>query len=333
MAHEITSTDNFFAVRQPGWHGLGVTLPEYPTREEAQSLAHPWEPVSTPLFVREVSVGDDGELQEGFREVQTHVANVRSDNGETIGVVGEGYVNVQNNELWDVAEALQGEDAGDVRFETAGSLMGGRKVWILVRLNDPLMVKGDPNGATIPYFALQNAHDGSGAFRGQATMTRIVCANTSKIADLDAKARGTEFTFRHSKNIGQRIEQAKQALSGWKQSLEEWQLMNEHLMTLTLDRSDVTEFIERFIPEPHAELVSDRVRENVAEERRKLRGIFNSATMEGIDQTAYGLVNASIEYAEHFRKAQTEETRFKRAYLDNNRLVSLATKLALEVAR
>ncbi len=48
-------------------------------------------------------------------------------------------------------------------------------VWVLVRLKEPLMVKGDKRGETIPYFALQNSHDGVGAFRGQATMTRIVC--------------------------------------------------------------------------------------------------------------------------------------------------------------
>ena len=36
MAHEITTTDNLFSVRQATWHGLGAILPEHPTREEAQ---------------------------------------------------------------------------------------------------------------------------------------------------------------------------------------------------------------------------------------------------------------------------------------------------------
>ena len=39
MSHEITETDGFFAVRRPGWHGLGVTLEDYPTRAEAQAIA------------------------------------------------------------------------------------------------------------------------------------------------------------------------------------------------------------------------------------------------------------------------------------------------------
>src|SRR3546814_7667054 len=44
--HEITSTDNMFSVREMPWHGLGKVLSEYPTREEAKSIAHPWEPRS-----------------------------------------------------------------------------------------------------------------------------------------------------------------------------------------------------------------------------------------------------------------------------------------------
>lgn len=338
MAHEITSTDGFFAVREPGWHKLGVTLPEYPTREEAQSIAHPWEPVSEPIFTAEPSIEDDGtgfgpQLSTKYTETPGYKAIRRSDNGDTLGVVSDGYVAVDNNELWDIAEALQGSDKAEVRFETAGSLQGGKRVWILIRLNEPLEIAGDPNGATVPYYALQNSHDGSGSLRGQATMVRVVCANTSKVADLDSKARGTEFTFRHSKNIGERIDQAKAALTGWRESIQEWQAFSEHLMTLKVTAGDRIAFVERFIPEPAGQIISDRVRGNIDAERKKMYGILASPTSAGINLNAYGLVNAAIEYAEHGRRAHTAESRFTRSYLERSKLVSLATDLALEVAR
>lgn len=350
MAHEITNTDELFSVRQPTWHGLGHVLTDYPTRAEAQTLVHPWEPITEPLFTREFGVtahedwdGESDPFGERYDEVEGHKAVRRSDNGALLGVVGEGYEPVTNNEMWDIAESLQGEGA-EVRFETGGSLKGGSKVWLLLRLNEPVTVKGDPHGATIPYYSLQNSHDGSGAFRGQATTTRIVCANTAHIADLDARARGTEFTFRHTKNVSERVEEARAALSGWRESLEEWKQINELLISekftnvnevLWDDRMGnlnegriVDLFLEQFIPVPQAEVISDLTRNNLERERDKWRSIYLGVTGEGIRGTAYGLVQASVEYAEHFRNAHTQESRFKRAYLDRNRLVQKAVDYA-----
>jgi phage/plasmid-like protein (TIGR03299 family) len=238
----MTSSDGFFAVRQAAWHGLGTVFEDYPKRVEAQQLAHPWEPMAVPVYTRRVVVERDEitgqEVErEVFEEIKGHVANIRDDNRAELGVVPVTYNLVQNSQLWDVAEAL--ENSGpDVMFETGGSYGGGKGVWVLIRLKEPLIVRGDPRGETIPYYALQNSHDGTGAFRGQATMTRIVCANTSRIADVEAKARGTEFA-------------------------------------------------------------------------------------------AYGLVQASIEYQEWYRRANNSESRFKRSFLSRNTIVSDAVALAL----
>jgi hypothetical protein len=179
----MTSSDGFFAVRQAAWHGLGTVFEDYPKRVEAQQLAHPWEPMAVPVYTRRVVVERDEitgqEVErEVFEEIKGHVANIRDDNRAELGVVPVTYNLVQNSQLWDVAEAL--ENSGpDVMFETGGSYGGGKGVWVLIRLKEPLIVRGDPRGETIPYYALQNSHDGTGAFRGQATMTRMTPARSS----------------------------------------------------------------------------------------------------------------------------------------------------------
>lgn len=339
MAHEITDRDGLFTVREPAWHGLGTVLPDYPTREQAQTLAHPWEPVTEPIF-RRIPVIEPltGGLSYEYEEISSHKAVVRSDSldGDTLGVVGEGYEPVTNTEMWDIAEALQGEGT-EVRYETGGSLKGGRKVWALLRLDEPVVVPGDPNGAVIPYYALQNAHDGSGSFRGQATMTRIVCDNTAQMADLDAKVRGTEFTFRHTVNVRDRIEEAKLALAGWRESVTEWNRIAEHLVGVQLTGTMLDEFLYAFVPEPAANLVSDRVRDNITRTRDDIVEILRSETCAGIDHTAYGLLSATLEYQQHVRrtKGKTDgdrsENRFKRAYLDRSALTRDAVSLIREV--
>ena len=349
MSHGITATDGMFTVRQAAWHDLGVVFEDYPTREQAQSIAHPWEPLREDIF-RNVPVmieQEDGtslpllEWDEDRQEnrvvteqklVAGFYANVRSDNGFELGVVSDKYVTVSNTELWDIAEAIE-QSGGDVMYETGGSLRGGAQVWALVRLQEPLVIKGDPRGETIPYFALQNSHDGSGSFRGQATMTRIVCMNTSHVADMDAKARGTEFMFRHTKSVKDRILQAQEALGGWRQSIEDWTLQQEELIQLKVTDKGVLSFLEHFIPMPPTNLVSEKVIANVEAERGKWLAGYRSITGDGIDKTAYGLVQASTEYANWARKAHTAESRFRRTFLSRDNIVSSAVPMAIEASK
>jgi len=335
MSAGLTTSDGMFTVRQSAWHGLGTVFDDYPKRAEAQAIAHPWDVAEAPLY-RKVTIpapeGTDLDPIEKFEIIEGWRQNIRNDDESTLGVVAETYTNVTNNEIWDIAEAIE-KSGSDVMFETAGSLNGGRQVWVLIRLEEPILVTGDPRGETIPYFALQNSHDGSGAFRGQATTTRIVCQNTARMADMDAQARGTEFTFRHSKNVGERIEQAKEALAGWRESIANWQAQSEKLISQKIAPLASAEFLDRFIPMPPVNIISERVRANVERDRKLWMESFQGITGEGLQDTSYGLVQASIEFLNWHRRANNEETRFRRTFLTRDALVSRAVELANDAAK
>jgi phage/plasmid-like protein (TIGR03299 family) len=333
MSHEITNRDGVFTVREAAWHGLGHTFADYPTRAEAQAVAHPWEPVAESLFRvrRTPGQGGMGPGKPALEKVEGYVLNTRSDDGGELGIVPTTYVTVTNNEMYDIAETVQGEDS-DVKLETGGSLKGGKKVWLLLRLNEPLLVPGDPHGETIAYYALQNAHDGSGAFRGQGVNERIVCANTAHIADVEASAYGTEFVFRHTKNVRERIEEARTALAGWRSGLERWQLECAELIAMKVTPEATDLFLERFIPMPMANVVTDRVIGNIEQARAEVREVLGSQTCVGIEKTAYGLVQASIEWTDHVRRAHSQESRFTRSYLERSSIVRTAVTLAVEAA-
>ena len=332
MSHELTDTDNMFSVREMPWHRLGQVLSEYPTRAEAQPLVHGWEPVAQPLYRRIPSVDASGELTSAYEEVEGYVAQERSDTGDLIATTSATYTTVTNNDLWDVAEAIQDVPQGDVQYETGGSLSGGKKVWLMLRLAEPLVIPGDPNGSTVPFYMLQNNHDGLGSFRGSATQVRAVCANTIRMADIDAQTRGTEFVFSHTKNVGERVEEARQALAGWRESIEAYQQIATLMLAAKVDKAGERQFLERFIPAPPSFMTSDRVKTNINEARAQVMAVYNSVTCEGITGTAWGLMQAASEYSEHVRKAQTEESRFRRALLDKNHIMTSAKVFALEAA-
>jgi phage/plasmid-like protein (TIGR03299 family) len=333
MSHEITATDSLFSVREMPWHGLGHVLPDYPTREVAQQLAHNWEPIREPIFGREPVITDDGDLTVEYVEIPDEVRIVRSDNRQHLGVVPEQLPTITNTEMYDLAEEIQGGPASDVLWETGGSLNGGRKVWLLLRLAEPLQIKGDPNGTSLPFYLLQNEHTGKGAFSGSATQIRPICANTIRQADMDAKAHGTEFTFRHTKNMRDRIEQAREALQGWRESLDEYRRLAEFMLDQPVSHHAQVEFLQRFIPEPISTMTSDRVKNNIAKAREQWTEVYDSVTCEGIRETAWGLVQASSEWSEHVRRANSAETRFRRAVIERNTILTDAKNLALEAAQ
>lgn len=331
MAHHVTERDNLFTTRTPAWHGLGTVFPDHPTREEAQKIAHNWEPITAPIFSERPIVAEDGDLTTVMEEVEGFKSVVRSDTSDVLGVVSESYTPVNNSEMYDIAEAIEGEAKGSVMYETGGSLKGGSKVWLLIRLRDPLIIGGDDATATIPYYALQNNHDGLGSFRGQATMTRIVCDNTAQVADLDARARGTEFVFRHTRNVKDRIDEARAALAGWRESIESYRLLAEHLASEPISRAEARLFIESFIPEPMEHIVTERVRNNIDRSREAWWEFYNDQTTERLQNTRWGLVQASVEYLNHGKRAHTKESRFKRSYLDRSELTQQAMKIAQAV--
>lgn len=335
MTAGITSTDATFSVREMPWMGLldgqVNVLPDYPTRAEAQKLVHDWEPVTEPLFRKVPRVTAEGDLAVDYVESTTGVGVLRSDTGAELATVSPTFELVTNSEMYDVGEAVQGEGV-DVKFETGGSLFGGRKVWLALRMEEPIKIEGDPHGQVLPFYVLQNSHDASGAFRGQATFIRPVCANTTKAVDLDAKARGTEFKFRHTSGVANRIEEAKAALAGWRDSIEDFQLLMNSLIGERVSTQGVEMFLDRLLPYPPEHLMSLRTRNNVERDRGEWMKAFNSVTNEGIGNTAYGLVQVTSEWSEHYRRAHNPETRFNRAMLVRNDVLTGAVKLARQAA-
>ena len=139
MAHMVETM--FWSGREVPWHGLGKRVVEAPnSREAIRHAGLEWEVVREPMFTTHHS-----ELM----PVPGTFANVRESDGKVLGVVGNTYKIVQNSDAFDFVDGIIG---GDVRYETAGSLHGGKKIWLLARLPETKIV-GD---AVVPYLCFTN---------------------------------------------------------------------------------------------------------------------------------------------------------------------------------
>ena len=118
------NVESMFYVREVPWHGLGTKVEEAPTSEEALRIAGlNWTVDQTPVYT------DSGLLIPGYK------ANRRSTDGSILGIVSDRYKIVQNTEAFEFTDAIVGEtEDGVVKYETAGSLCGGKRIWLLAKM-------------------------------------------------------------------------------------------------------------------------------------------------------------------------------------------------------
>jgi phage/plasmid-like protein (TIGR03299 family) len=167
VASGITLTDSFFSAKETPWHRLGVVLPERPASLDAalDAAGLRWRIDQQP-----VHLPDRREPVAGFR------ANVRSDTRDVLGIVSEDYRVVENAEAFAFLANLIGSE---LHFETAGSLWGGRQVFVTAEVPDWIEVGGD---AVRRYVLVSTWHTGTGAVKAAVTPLRVVCNNTLRAA-------------------------------------------------------------------------------------------------------------------------------------------------------
>ena len=123
------NVETMFSVRETPWHGLGRIVMDAPASREALELAGlDWQVESRNIY------SGTGAMIPGYR------ANVRNTDDAVLGVVSDRYRIVQNEEAFQFTDDLLGEG---ITYETAGSLQGGKKVWMLAKLPEKYIIAGD----------------------------------------------------------------------------------------------------------------------------------------------------------------------------------------------
>ena len=294
--------DQGFAVREASWHGQEILLNDFPTREEGMRLAgHDYELIEVPVG----TISEDALGFEHTAKLNGWKAIVRSDTGKTMHVCKGSYTIIQNSTMWDVVDALGGAGA---KYETGMTLKDGAVCLVCVWLDEPVTITGD-DSQTLPYGVVRWAHDGSGSAGCRSTSIRVVCANTDEASAIEAKKNGTEYTFRHTKNVHDRIEDAKLAIRGIRTAHEEYVELAEELARTPITIQQRELFVSQFLPIPPEALISDKVVQNVEVARTAVRNLFDGPTIpEAHKLTAYGLRLAGVEYLDHIRGYRNKDT-------------------------
>lgn len=268
--------ESMMYVREKPWHGLGTQVEEAPTSADALRMAGlDWNVVQHNIQVC------------GGTKINHYKANIRDSDGSVLGVVSDRYKIVQNAEAFEFTNSLIG---GEVRYETAGSLNGGRKIWLLARLPETEIV-GDK---TEPYLCFTNAHDGSGAIRVCMTPIRVVCNNTLNLALGTARR---AWSVRHTGDMQSKMHEAQACLEMASAYMDELGQTADRLANTTVPQDKLREILDEMFPTN--EDSTDRERQNIQKLKHEYMVCYFAPDILRFRGTAWGAVNAMSDMISH----------------------------------
>lgn len=302
MAHELETQNgvaSFASFREPAWHGLGTVFTEEKTTKEMLDLANlsNWNVRLEDLTVPSHLTSD--------KEYQYVVRTNPTDNTQTdiLGVVGERYVPLQNEDLFSFGDNLL--DGGG-RWETAGSIKGGRQVFGSIALERESVL--DPNGVgdvVKSYLLLNTSHDGSIAIQASITPVRVVCANTLNLALSSLKGKkGIKQTFkiRHTQTAEGKIAVAREALGLANHYLDEFDLLAKSMIETEITQAKFDEIVLKAYPMPTKDSKGSMKKWN--DKIDLIQSIYTGTYNNTIAGTAWGAMNALTERLDWYRNSR-----------------------------
>lgn len=267
------NVESMVYVREAPWHGLGTRVEEALTSADALRLAG----LDWTVEQKDISVAETGDI------IPNRKANVRSTDGAVLGVVTDSYKVVQNNEAFAFTDALV---EGEARYETAGSLQGGKRIWLLARLGEQ-QILGDK---TEQYLCFTNSHDGTAAVRACVTPVRVVCQNTLNFALSTARR---SWSMVHTGDIKYKIAEAEQCLELGNRYMAALNTEAERLANTAITNDKLRAIVNDLFPVK--EDATEREQNNMKRLQEEFMICYYAPDIRKFQGTAWAVVNAAAD--------------------------------------
>lgn len=310
MSHDITKRENGTAEAAfaftPAWHNLGMVVDHAMTSAEALEFAQlDWRVVQS-----EAAFFKPGTFMKGFPNHGTFTpsirGNFREDTGLFLGAVSDRYQVVQNVEAFEFCDALLAD--GEMKYETAFSLGGGKQVVITAELpKTDLIVDGDELKR---YILMSLSHDGTSAIKFGVTTVRVVCANTFGLAlEKDGKTI-KDLSIRHTGKIDEQLQRAREILQLANGGFEANAAIARKLAEKQMARDEWQRMLDILCPIPDAadpDYTETRLA-NIEATRKLIDDNLHNERQAVAKGSFWAAFNAITEYVDHLpRRGGTQE--------------------------
>lgn len=325
MSHELYTLDNgkksigYAANTAMPWHGLGQQIPEDASLDIWSEMAGlDWEIQSQPALMQ---VGNN------VIEYPARMILSRSDNGYPLAIVSDRYKVVQPADILDFYRTLI--ESSGFKMDTAGSLFKGKKIWALARTGDDFEIAGD---RVESYLLLATACDGTLATTAQFTSVRVVCNNTLSFA-VNHSDTGAEYAIKvphHTEFDGDAVKRELAVVH------DNFGMLRDQVHVLSerqVSSKETLDFFIGLLGDPSKSLEDQPQARRLSKVLDLYNGQGKGSNLVTAKGTAWGLVNAVTQYADHDRPARSTDARIDSAWFGGMHNLKLkAFNMALELA-
>lgn len=316
-----SKVETMFYYGETPWHKLGTPVESALTAQEAIVAAGlDWNVEKVSLFHN---------FRGGRIKIDDKVGVRRNTDGQILGILSPEYVPLQNIYAFNFFDAVVGE--GKAIYHTAGSIRGGKKVWILAKLPDKLLVKGSDE--VDKYLLLMNGHDGGLAIKMFFTPIRVVCRNTLTAAESNVK-KSEMFYSKHVGNVMNRIKVAQDILGLTEKFYANYLEKANYLASFQLPAPELPKLLAYSFGTSGAINPEDIVKLNDFGSTRKINEMervvalfegegkgLNTAGIKGTGWAAYNAIVEHLDYAKEFRGADAESNRLEATWMGRNQAI------------
>ena len=318
MAHEVERM--FFTGKRPWWYGtasqkdaVGVDLGDkaVTSREAIEAAGLGWAVTSAQAgYEKPMTTDVDG--RPVWAPADSERFLIRNDTGAVLGRCKDQYSLFQNVDAFEFLDGLVAQ--GELLYHTAGSLEGGRRVWILAQTPHSWTIKRR-SGREDKHHAFLNCmigHDGQSGISLCPTDIRVECANTMAFAESIASGENVIFRVQHRGDIGAKLELAAKAIEGMAGQSRERREVLQAMAQTAMNTDEFIDFaVEVFLgldgdDDEVADLRDRFYSESTDRQKTVLEnkvGDVAARFQEGIGNegdSALDAVNAFSEYFDHF---------------------------------
>jgi len=285
MSANINEEKRVFTVGK-SWHGLGTVVSSEVKSSEAIKLAQlDYQVNKVDLFTSE-------------KKLDSHVAIIREDTKEILGITTPKYQVIQNIDAFSFFDTVVGE--GQAIYHSAGALGKGERIWILAKLPNDIIINDGDN--IEKYLCLTTSHDGKSSLQMYFTPVRVVCQNTLNMSMSDAK---NGIAIRHSSNYKGRIEEAREVLNISINYYQQYEQIVKQLEEKVLTFDEVNAYFNEVLKIDEKEEVSTQKTNT----KNDLFRLFENGRGQkiGNKHSLWKAYNSITEYVDHERTVKKIE--------------------------
>jgi phage/plasmid-like protein (TIGR03299 family) len=288
----------FSGNRQTPWHGLGKVVDGVLNAEDAIDAAGlNWTVSLRDIFRQKHILTEDG-VEVSYEKISDRFELTRDSDEKPFAVLSDKYRPFQNRDAFSFMDSLVA--SGAAKYETAGSLKGGRVVFITMATPDWITLPGGDKIQT--FLLLRTTHDGTGRISVFVVTVRVVCNNTLTWAIAGAKHK---WGVTHTADVQAKIEQARTALGLTLDYEKAFEAEARELLDIRVTDDQIARFLK--------EELEDRPRRD-EEIAQVLLNVQNSPTVGDYRGTAWGTINGVTEFYEHMKPNRSADAHFVRMF-------------------